>query len=256
MKTPAPEPFRSGRRFAAWIGPTPKDYSTAGKVRLGVLEEVLEQEAAGLRLEAHLRNEESEGVNRAVRLSTGKAPRHRFRIPRRLSFWGNYSYGACVSAEEAFAKACHEREIFIPEQEVIDWGTTNGFLNGAYLIDVVDAMEGSGSYSMIALMTTVPSLRSIGRMPRYCRMQYQLDRSNLGSRQINLTPSGGRTVTTRSRAAYPPPLVSHQRHGIAVRAVVSAGASQASISCHRDLPSANRHPRDPRELDRTGSATA
>jgi transposase len=35
MKTPAPELFRSGREFAAWIGLTPKDHSTAGKVRLG-----------------------------------------------------------------------------------------------------------------------------------------------------------------------------------------------------------------------------
>jgi transposase len=35
MKTPAPELFRSGRQFAAWIGLTPKDHSTAGKVRLG-----------------------------------------------------------------------------------------------------------------------------------------------------------------------------------------------------------------------------
>jgi transposase len=37
MKTPAPEVFRSGRQFAAWIGLTPKDHSTAGKVRLGVI---------------------------------------------------------------------------------------------------------------------------------------------------------------------------------------------------------------------------
>src|SRR5271170_2737722 len=35
MKTPEPELFRSGRQFAAWIGLTPKDHSTAGKVRLG-----------------------------------------------------------------------------------------------------------------------------------------------------------------------------------------------------------------------------
>jgi len=35
MKTPAPEAFRSGRQFAAWIGLTPKDHSTAGKTRLG-----------------------------------------------------------------------------------------------------------------------------------------------------------------------------------------------------------------------------
>ena len=37
MKTPAPEAFRSGRQFAAWIGLTPKDHSTAGKVRPGVI---------------------------------------------------------------------------------------------------------------------------------------------------------------------------------------------------------------------------
>ena len=37
MKTPAPEQFRSARHFAAWIGLTPKDHSTAGKVRLGVI---------------------------------------------------------------------------------------------------------------------------------------------------------------------------------------------------------------------------
>ncbi len=37
MKTPVPELFRSGRQFAAWIGLTPKDHSTAGKVRLGVI---------------------------------------------------------------------------------------------------------------------------------------------------------------------------------------------------------------------------
>lgn len=35
LKTPAPEAFRSARQFAAWIGLTPKDHSTAGRVRLG-----------------------------------------------------------------------------------------------------------------------------------------------------------------------------------------------------------------------------
>ena len=37
LKTPSPQMFRSGRQFAAWIGLTPKDHSTAGKVRLGVI---------------------------------------------------------------------------------------------------------------------------------------------------------------------------------------------------------------------------
>jgi transposase len=35
MKTPEPGLFRSARQFAAWIGLTPKDHLTAGKVRLG-----------------------------------------------------------------------------------------------------------------------------------------------------------------------------------------------------------------------------
>jgi transposase len=35
MKTPDPKAFRSGRDFAAWLGLTPKDHSTAGKLRLG-----------------------------------------------------------------------------------------------------------------------------------------------------------------------------------------------------------------------------
>jgi len=35
MKTPDPRQFKSGRDFAAWMGLTPKDHSTAGKTRLG-----------------------------------------------------------------------------------------------------------------------------------------------------------------------------------------------------------------------------
>jgi transposase len=35
MKTPDPRAFASGRHFAAWLGLTPKDHSTAGKTRLG-----------------------------------------------------------------------------------------------------------------------------------------------------------------------------------------------------------------------------
>src|SRR6266545_4764016 len=35
MKIPDPKAFRCGRDFAAWLGLTPKDHSTAGKTRLG-----------------------------------------------------------------------------------------------------------------------------------------------------------------------------------------------------------------------------
>lgn len=37
LKTPDPHGFGSGRQFAAWLGLTPKDHSTAGKLRLGVI---------------------------------------------------------------------------------------------------------------------------------------------------------------------------------------------------------------------------
>ena len=37
MKVPDPGVFKSGRHFAAWLGLTPKDHSTAGRQRLGVI---------------------------------------------------------------------------------------------------------------------------------------------------------------------------------------------------------------------------
>jgi transposase len=37
MKVADPHAFRSGRDFSAWLGLTPKDHSTAGKTRLGVI---------------------------------------------------------------------------------------------------------------------------------------------------------------------------------------------------------------------------
>jgi len=37
MKVPDPQAFRSGRDFSAWMGLTPKNHSTAGKSRLGVI---------------------------------------------------------------------------------------------------------------------------------------------------------------------------------------------------------------------------
>jgi transposase len=37
MKVPDPGAYRCGRDFSAWLGLTPKDHSTAGKMRLGVI---------------------------------------------------------------------------------------------------------------------------------------------------------------------------------------------------------------------------
>ena len=43
------------------------------------------------------------------------APPNSIVIPRQISMWGNDVHGDCVTAEEAFAKACNNPEIFISE---------------------------------------------------------------------------------------------------------------------------------------------
>jgi hypothetical protein len=65
-------------------------------------------------------------------------------IPTQISFWGNYFDGDCVTAEEAFAKACNNPEIFIAEQEVIAWATAHGVLNSATLTPVMTWMQTGG----------------------------------------------------------------------------------------------------------------
>lgn len=75
---------------------------------------------------------------------TGQTPPHFFNIPKKLSFWGNNTYGDCVTAEEAFAKACHKQEIFISDQEVEQWATAHNVLNGAVIVSVMQAMETDG----------------------------------------------------------------------------------------------------------------
>ncbi|MCR8556907.1 hypothetical protein KXD93_04610, partial [Mucilaginibacter sp. BJC16-A38] len=64
--------------------------------------------------------------------------------PAALSFWGNYNHGDCVTAEEAFAKACYTPEIFIPEDVAISWAQSNGWLEGAYLSEVLQKMTTNG----------------------------------------------------------------------------------------------------------------
>src|ERR1700726_1303314 len=49
MKAPDPRLFRSGRHFAAWIGLTPKDHSTAGKTRLGKITRAGDESLRGVR---------------------------------------------------------------------------------------------------------------------------------------------------------------------------------------------------------------
>lgn len=64
--------------------------------------------------------------------------------PAQLSMWGNDVHGDCVTAEEAFAKACNVPEIFIPENDAIAWAKRHGVLEGAYLPDVMNWMLNDG----------------------------------------------------------------------------------------------------------------
>lgn len=72
----------------------------------------------------------------------GTTPSSWIWLPKRLSYWGNQNDGDCVTASEAFNKACSG--IFISEAEVIRWATAHGVLNGAYLNEVLDWFTDDG----------------------------------------------------------------------------------------------------------------
>ena len=72
------------------------------------------------------------------------APPNLIIAPKKISMWGNDVHGDCVTAEEAFAKACNSPEIFIPDNDVIAWATRHNVLEGAYLYQVMDMMQNDG----------------------------------------------------------------------------------------------------------------
>lgn len=75
------------------------------------------------------------------------APPDKFgRIPKQLDMWDNDVDGVCVTTEEAFKCACYaiDPEIFIPASTVKAWAAKHGWLNGADLTEVMDAMQQSG----------------------------------------------------------------------------------------------------------------
>jgi len=61
-----------------------------------------------------------------------------------MSSWNNYIYGDCVTAEEAFAKATATPKTFIPEDTVVNWAKAHGYLNGAYITEVMQTMQNHG----------------------------------------------------------------------------------------------------------------
>jgi hypothetical protein len=76
--------------------------------------------------------------------SAAAGPASFIRLPAQVSMWGNYDHGDCVTAEEAFAKACNTPEIFISDDTVISWATAHNVLEGAYLSDVLTWMQTGG----------------------------------------------------------------------------------------------------------------
>jgi len=72
------------------------------------------------------------------------APPNFITVPAQISMWGNDAHGDCVTAEEAFAKACNQPEIFIPDSVVISWATSHGVLEGANLSEVLNWMQAGG----------------------------------------------------------------------------------------------------------------
>lgn len=72
------------------------------------------------------------------------APAQLAYIPKQLDMWGNDEYGDCVTAEEAFAKACYNPEIFIPTATVVAWAQKRGYRDGANLTEVMDSMRSDG----------------------------------------------------------------------------------------------------------------
>jgi hypothetical protein len=79
----------------------------------------------------------------------GETPPTFLPVPPQLQMWGNDVYGDCVTAEEAFAKAAYSTELKQPElvattTDVITWARSRGFLDGADLISVIDAMSQQG----------------------------------------------------------------------------------------------------------------
>jgi hypothetical protein len=76
--------------------------------------------------------------------ATVGAPPNFLTKPARISMWGNDVHGDCVTAEEAFAKACNDPEIFVSDDTVVAWATRHGVLEGAYLTQVMGWMQDDG----------------------------------------------------------------------------------------------------------------
>lgn len=71
-------------------------------------------------------------------------------VPTQLNMEGNSTYGDCVTAEEAYhfmaasVRAGQSPQLVVPESVAVNWAGQHGFLNGADLITVIQAMQTDG----------------------------------------------------------------------------------------------------------------
>lgn len=70
-------------------------------------------------------------------------------IPPKMTVEGNSTFGDCVTAEEAAAKAaysilCGLAELYVPDDVTVAWARKYGFLDGADLTEVMDQMAKDG----------------------------------------------------------------------------------------------------------------
>jgi hypothetical protein len=77
------------------------------------------------------------------------APSQVIHIPKRLSYWGNNQYGVCVTSESVFSMADYStylgiEQIFVTDATTIAWARAHGWLNGAWLLEVIEAMQSEG----------------------------------------------------------------------------------------------------------------
>jgi hypothetical protein len=104
------------------------------------------------------------------------APENFITVPQKISWWGNDTYSDCVTAEEAFAKACHNPEIFISDDEVIAWAKKHNVLEGADPVTVMTEMqkdgfpygshtEDDGPFSMVAFRNSAHLQNAISEGP-------------------------------------------------------------------------------------------
>jgi hypothetical protein len=120
------------------------------------------------------------------------APPNYILIPPKLSIWGNDVHGDCVTAEEAFAKACYQPEIFISDQEVISWATQHGVLEGAYLYQVLDWMRNDGFRQDGQIYDDGPRQSSIGHSPQFLTVPFRRVPLKLALPQISYRMFGGK----------------------------------------------------------------